>query len=419
MSKSIAFYATVFFLIFPALFNGNTSAQQLLDPAAVYEPATENQFLPGARAAGMGGSQIASGDDGSVLWYNPALLTRIRNTELSGSLSHQRFLNSTAVNGSPSPDARVTNTNFGGLWAIFPVPTETGGLSLGFGVNRVRSFDRIFRYETGGAFPTQAGEDENGSLWAWSFGGGIEVSPKASLGLSVDIFDGTDEYSYFEDYYDPYEGQNVSYTKNITDEYSGVSGKVGASYQASNALTLGLVLGLPASITVDQVSDEILIGPGAFQDYTQTSYRYTLPFSFGFGGMITMNDLSFSGDISYLDYTQLEYKSGFADLARANMTVKEYYDDVLNYHIGGEYFVRNADLRLRAGYYSQPIPFNGYPVDTDPNYFTFGAGLLVEKAFNIDGALIIGKYEREDPNINSVEDYDIQRFLMTVSYRIR
>ena len=170
--KSCALMA---FIFFTGLFS-ISSAQQLLDPLEVYEPATESQFLPGGRASGMGGAQIAAGDDGSALWYNPALLTRIRNTELSGTLSHQRVTNNTTGNsGIRIPESRfvnteasVNNTNLGGLWAIFPVPAEQGGVTLGFSVNRVRSFDRIFRYQVTGdlASSVRAGEDESGSLWA-------------------------------------------------------------------------------------------------------------------------------------------------------------------------------------------------------------------------------------------------------------
>jgi long-subunit fatty acid transport protein len=394
-----------------------SSAQQLLDPFDVYESATENQFLPGGRAAGMGGAQIAAGDDGSALWYNPALLTRIRNTELSGTLSHQRLTNSTTLARRNSPEAKVNNTSFGGLWAIFPVPAEQGGLTLGFSINRVRSFDRIFRLNTDQPFAPTAGEDENGSLWAWSFGGAVEVSPKASLGVSVDIFDGTDNYSYFEYSFGPTD-EPISYTHSIIDEYTGISGKIGANYQASNELNLGVVIGFPTSLTVDQTSDEFQVGPGAFEDHSLASYRYTLPFTFGVGAMVRLNDLSITGDATYVDYTQLKYRSGFPDLARANLTAMQYYDDVLNFHLGTEYFVRSADLRLRAGIFGQPIPFNGLPVETEPFYFTLGAGLLVERVFNIDMAFMSGLYEREDPTLGSSEEYSTQRFLMTVSYRI-
>ena len=65
------------------------------DASTVYEMATENSIFAGVRAAGMGGAQLAAADDGSALWYNPALLTRIRRLELSGSLNYQRFFNRT------------------------------------------------------------------------------------------------------------------------------------------------------------------------------------------------------------------------------------------------------------------------------------------------------------------------------------
>jgi len=401
-------------------FSANISAQQLLDPLLVYEPATENQFMPGGRAAGMGGAQIAAGDDGSALWYNPALLTRIRNIELSGTLSHQRFVNSTNYRGYASSEARVNNTSFGGLWAMYPVPTEQGGLTLGFSVNRVRSFDRIFRYFNGSfIFPETGGEDENGSLWAWSFGGGIEISPKASVGLSVDILDGTDDYSNFASYRDPVDGP-IEYSLNITDEYAGISGKIGGVYQASNSLSLGAVIGLPTSISIEQQSSEFLDSAGVrYEDYDGASYRYTLPFWFGMGAMLSFADLSIAGDISYVDYTQLRYKSGFADLSRANLTAMEYYNDAVNLHVGVEYLVRTADLRLRAGYFRQPSPFNWFPVNTQPHYFTLGAGILIDRTINLDLALLAGSFEREDRDINTIEEYDTQRFLMTVSYRIK
>jgi len=396
----------------------SAGAQQLLDPLVVYEPATENQILPGGRAAGMGGAQIAAGDDGSAIWYNPALLTRIRNTELSGTLTHQRFANNTSMPLGSVPEANVSNTSLGSLWAMFPVPTERGGLTVGLAVNRVRSFDRIFRY-TSGTGPSQAvgGEDESGSLWAWSFGGAVEISPRSSLGLSLDIFDGHDDYSYF--YESPMDG-GLQEENNIYDEYTGISGKIGVSYVATNNLNLGAVIGFPASISIDQKSDFYSYSGGGFtEDHTVASYRYTLPFWLGLGASVNLRDFTLAVDLSYVDYTQLEYWSGIQDLARANMTVKEYYDDVLNIHLGAEYLIRAADIRLRAGYYNQPIPFTGFPVEKNPNFLTIGAGFLIDRAVNLDLAFQSGIWERSDPAIGSDEEYSAQRFLATISYRIK
>ncbi len=409
-----------------ALLPSLASAQFLLDPLDVYEPATENHFVPGARAAGMGGAQIAAGDDGSAIWYNPALLTRIRNPEISGSLTHQKVGNTTSLNLNRALDSDLSSTGFGGGWAMFPVPTERGGLTLGLAVNRVRSFDRIFRYSpTPGWFddPSRVGwgggEDESGSLWAWSFGGSIEVSPRASVGLALEIYDGHDDYSLFFD--STYSGGNYHFRHSINDDYTGISGKIGATYAASNWLNLGAVIGLPASLSIDQTSDVFENGTDIddFDDHAISSYRYTLPFSFGFGAAAMFRDLTLAGDVTYLDYTQLEYWRGFEDLSQANQTVKRYYDDVVNLSLGAEYIIRPADVRLRAGYYQRPIPFSGFPVESDPRFFTLGAGFLIDRALSIDAAFLTGTWERRDPAIGSNEEYDAQRFLLTVSYRFR
>jgi long-chain fatty acid transport protein len=387
----------------------------------VYEPATENTFPVGAKATGMGGAQIASGDDGSALYYNPALLTRIKSTEISGTLTQQRFSNKTTVFGGPTPEAVLNNTGLGSLWAIFPVPTEQGGLSLGLSVNRVRGFDRIFRYSSRPDYFDNpnllgygGGEDESGSLWDWSLGGAIEVSPQASVGLSIDIYDGHDDYAAFFD--STFIGGTYHYRHNINDSYTGVSGKIGAAYEATNWLNLGAVVRFPTSFTIDQnYSTE---DNGSF-DSGSDSYRYTLPFSFALGGAVDYADFELASDISFIDYSQLSYKRGFPDLTEADRLVREYNNSVLSFHLGAQYLIRPADVTLRAGYYSEPFAFQGYPVIQNPRFYTFGAGILIDKTANVDLAFVTGSWERQDPSIGSDENYSTQRFLATVSFRIK
>ncbi len=395
----------------------NSVSQSLI----VYEPATENTFPVGAKATGMGGAQIAAGDDGSALFYNPALLTRIRNTEISGTLTQQRFSNKTTIFGSPTPEAVLNNTGLGSLWAIFPVPTEQGGLSLGLSVNRVRGFDRIFRYSSRPDFFANpnlpgygGGEDESGSLWDWSIGGAIEVSPKTSVGVAIDIYDGHDDYASFFD--STFIGGMYHFRQNIDDSYTGISGKIGASYQAANWLNLGAVVRFPTSFSIDQNSS--IDDNGSF-DNRRSSYRYTLPFSFGLGGAFDYADLELASDVSYLDYSQLRYKRGFEDLSEADRLVRQYYDNVLSFHLGAQYLIRPADVTLRAGYYSEPFAFQGFPIVQNPRFYTFGAGILIEQTANVDLAFVTGSWERQDPTIGSDEKYSTQRFLATVSFRIR
>ncbi len=414
-------------LVLAALYS-ESSAQFFGDPLEVYESTTENGFVPGARAAGMGGAQIAAGNDGSVLWYNPALLTRIRMAEYSATLSHQRFANRTHLANGYMPDVSVNNTRLGSVWAIFPLAAYQGGVTVGISINRVKSFDRVFRYASDPVWLDDpisregwgGGEDESGGLWAWSLGGAIEISPKASAGLSLDLYDGSDDWLFFFDSTSLADSYRYSYSHNIVDSFTGISGKIGLTYNITNEFNFSSVIGLPALITVDQtsgISEEDNLGFSARYSNT-ASYKYRLPFWIGIGAMWRYTDLTLTGDIKYMDYTQMEYRSGLLELNRLNQGVKRFYNNIVTFRVGAEYFIRNMNLKLRAGYYQDPIPFQGYPIETEPRFFTFGAGLLVDRSVNIDLAYLTGLWERDDPSIRSSERYNADRLMITVSFRM-
>ncbi|MEE8417282.1 MAG: hypothetical protein V3S06_01320 [candidate division Zixibacteria bacterium] len=426
--KSGPSYMFSFAFVLVVVIASTASAQLLYDPLVVYESFTENGVLPGARAAAMGGAQIAAGMDGSALWYNPALLTRIRHSEISGTLTHQIFSNKTSLLAGARQETDVSNTRLGSLWGIFPVPTYRGGLTLGISVNRIRNFDRIFRYASSNTWlgdPTGSdgwggGEDENGSLRVWSLGGAVEISPKTSIGLSLDIYDGDDSWTFFFDSTSISDNYRYSYQHTIADDYTGISGKVGITYTVNNHLNLSGVINFPTSITIDQTSDIFEFDNQGLDeaDYSSSSYKYTLPFGFDAGAAFRYEDLTIAGDIGYTDYTQLEYRSGLFDLPGLNQTVKKYYNDIFTYHVGAEYLIRPAGVRLRAGYYQDPIAFTGFPIETEPHYFTFGAGFIIDRSINIDLAYLTGSWERDDPSISSSEKYNVQRFMVTISYRM-
>jgi len=404
------------------------AAQTQDNPLLVYEAYTENGVLPGARAAGMGGAQIAAGMDGSALWYNPALLTRIRSTELSGTLTHQRMTNETSLIGGNRQKSNLGNTRLGSLWATYPVPTYRGGLTLGVSVNRVKSFDRIFRYSSGRNWLDNpytndgwgGGEDERGNLWAISVGGALEVAPKTSVGVSLDIFDGNDDYTYFFDSTLVADNYRFKYEHTISDGYTAVSGKIGITYSASNFLNVSGIIGFPSSVTVDQTSDTYQSDNQGFSDESHgaASYRYTLPFWFGAGAALRHRGFTLTGDVSYIDYTQLEYRSGLIDMMMMNRMVGRYYQDVFTYRIGAEYIIQPSGIRVRGGYYQDPIPFTGRPIETEPHYFTVGAGFIIDNSVNLDLAFLTGTWERDDPTIGSSEKYSVKRFMVTVSYRM-
>jgi len=419
---------SMFLIFIMSSFHQLALAQTNDDYLAIYESATENGFLPGSRSAGMGGAQIAAGNDGSVLWYNPALLTRLRKSEFSATLSHQKLKNNTALISGNTFNNDVGNTRLAGLWGIYSVPVDQGGLAFGLSINRIKSFDKIFRYASDQNWFNQigtidgwgGGEDEKGGLWSYSFGGAIEISPRASLGLSVDILDGNDDWAYFFDStYTPAVYQ-YHYDHSISDDYAGITGKLGASYNVNDYLSLGAVVGFPTRLKIEQSSIISEFDSDGFDDTDQSfsKYSYTLPFWFGGGAALTIGDLTLAADMTYQDYSQIEYRSGFSDLAYYNRLAKNTYDGKFNFRVGGEYFLRPAGLKLRAGYYQEPIPYQGLPIETDPRYLTLGAGLILDRAVSLDIAYLSGLWEKDDPSIGSSEKYDIRRLLISLSFKL-
>lgn len=398
------------------------------DPGAVYEMATENNIYVGVRAAGMGGAQIAAGEDGSALWYNPALLTRVRRIELSGALTHQRFFNETKYGTVNSKQAQMNKTRLSSFWAVLPVPVEQGGLSLALSVNRVKSFDRILRLEDkAGWFETPVGdgygygEDDIGGLWAYSIGGAIEISRHTSVGASIDFFDGKDTFSRLIDEVD---GSYYYFRSNLEDSYSGYSGKVGIAYSTGPNVHLGAVIRFPTPIAVSQMYDDYQYDDGdiSITYPTEAEYEYTLPFSFGAGAAFVVRDLLIAGDIVYTDYTQIEYKSGFSSLAEANIAVKRNYRDVLAWSLGAEYFFPEWGLSLRGGINKDPIPFEYYSIDEDLMVFTAGFSYLLDRTLKMDFAVNFLNWTRYDydPDFDRLakEKFDTQRFFIGFTYRI-
>ena len=413
-------------IILGLLLPGAAFAQLGGDPSLVFEMATENNIFFGVRAAGMGGAQVAAGDDGSAVWYNPALLTRIRRLELSGSLSHQRFFNDTKLGDYANSEFQANNTRLSGLWAVLPVPVEQGGLSLAFAAGRVKSFDRLFRYETEPGWYQQpvgdgrgGGEDDLGGLWVYSAGGGLELSRYTSIGLALEIYNGSDNYALLEDQIDG--PLTTSYRMELSDSYSGYSAKVGLAYSANSALHFGATIRFPTPLTIEQSGLDLYSENGdTSTDVLNGEYKYVLPFSFGTGALVAINSLLIAGDINYCDYTQLEYKRG-VDLPVANNSVKNYYRDVLSYNLGAEYLLPRQGLTLRAGYARDPIPYLGYPVTKDLNIFTAGFGYLLDKTLKLVVAVNFLNWTREDPRflqLGTIEKYRAQRFFLGFTYRI-
>lgn len=400
-----------------------TSAQE---EVYINEVVAGNFFGVGARAMAMGGAQIAACDDGTALVYNPAALVRIKRIEVLTSLSHQKMTTETLFR-SALQERSASNTRFSGAGLVLPVPTYRGSLVFGFGVNRIKSFDKVFEYSgqfAGGDFTGL--ESESGGIYQWTLGGAIDLSPSVSCGLALNYHSGNDLYNFeFDSSYVELTGSGrYIFTSTSDDDYSGVGVKLGAMIRPNRYVTLGATVDFPTTYTVKQdwrVTEEYL-SYSPHPDYARITepgyyeYKLSVPYSLGAGMALNIDQLLLAFDVNFTDWAQMEYRSPLG-LEEENRALRENYTDVLRYHAGAEIFLPRISGKLRGGYYYDPIPFRTANVDRERHFITGGAGFLIDRVVTLDFAYVRGLWKVKDPDLLTLEEYKTDRFLLSAAYR--
>lgn len=405
----------------------NLHAQQWEQPD-VYEPSAGNFFGIGARAMGMGGAHIAVANDATALVYNPAGLARVKRIELSGGLTHQRLRNRTGffeVTKSHFNDGFLqSNTRFSSGAIVLPVPTYRGSLVFALGVNRVASFDKAVKYNN----PEKHDEVtrlESGGLYLWSFAGAIDISPDISFGGAINFWTGRYDYSMRADstYDDGYSSWGYRWDDAIKDKYSGWNLKFGVRVQPNKFLVLGGTIETPVTYTIEEdwlfLTDTLFYKPDydwvGWEEPGISEYKFTLPFSLGFGMALNFNNLILAGDLNYTDWTQMEYRR--LDVkAEANRVIKDVYKEVLRWHIGGEYLFPQIGTKFRIGYFQNPFPYESQWIKSDRHYFTGGVGFLIDQVMTVDLALVHGSWEFNNLSTDLASKYITNQIFLTTAY---
>jgi long-chain fatty acid transport protein len=408
------------------------------DGFPIAEISAGNFFGIGARGLGMGGAQIAAGMDGTALVYNPALLARIRRIEILTGMSHDRLSN----DGNSYPAWSVPDKAFDGKSKSFtrlnaldvsvPVPTYRGSAVVGFGVNRVMSFDHVFQFGHDWHMLDYSGTErgselETGGLYLYSAGGAIDLSPRLSVGGALNLYHGRDNYTW--DYYLHEQGtlsnqiESEEYSQYIESRYTGVSARVGMSANFNHNLLVGVTVESPISFAIDgEFSEDGWSYPDEFE------YELRHPFSFGAGAALSIDRLLLALDLNYTDWRQMEYTE-YANMAVANRLFDLYYRETVKLNIGAEYMLPRIGAKLRAGYVYDPIPYADFLVKNDRDFITIGAGFLIDKMMTLDIAFITGSYEYTlpDPSVGPIaglsadamfEKYSVNRLYVTTAFRL-
>lgn len=409
----------------------------------------------GVRAMGMGGAFTGIADDFSAAFWNPAGLAQIRHYEVYMSFQNNDFQND-ATQAGEATRSQVSNTRFGSLGGVAPYPVHRGSLVFAAGFNRVKDFDRNLRV-TGFSRIDSLRVDNTfvneGELASLSLAAAIDVSPALSLGLALNRSTGanksTSQFSQidsedlylerrwvatevFDDKYEPSWSATLGFLVRSSRQNprfrAGATLNTGHTHEIRYSFT-----GVPSIFGFDRIDYD----DGTFDEFSpevvEGSYQVTLPLEFGVGASYApIDDLLLAASAHFAQWSQSEYK-GDDDLGlRTNASFADQYDDLIRYHLGLEYRVPVVALDLRAGYYSDPLPFVGPrdpdsavdPIDNplinitqDRRFFTLGAGLLVDEVVQTDIAWTRGSFEQVEGELT--EEGTINRLFLGVSYRFK
>jgi long-subunit fatty acid transport protein len=392
----------------------------------------------GARAVGMGGAGLAVVDDASAALMNPAGLTRLRRIELSGGLSRSASTIDGSAFGSDF-GTDLTGTDLTALRVAYPFPTFRGSFVLALSGEQVYDFgtDFVVGYSdsfsgTEGLIVDQAEAFEaDGGVMSWNLAAAIEASENVSLGVAVSYLSGTYDQRFVwvaddEDTPSEYDG-SVRYESDATSDVSGFRATLGSLFYVNESVTCALVARTPVTLSFDgTIREEIEWYDGQTdQQVVVFEDEVTLPFSFSAGVAVTppagtaaADLVVLAADVTYTDWSETDY-AGRVFLEEGGLleSRRTAYDEALDVNLGIEVIVPTWPLRLRAGYMSRPVAYQGLDIDSDRSYFTLGAGLLVDTIFSIDVAWLKGGYERSGPDFDYSEATDESAFIVEAAYR--
>ncbi|MBN2543861.1 hypothetical protein JXI42_13460 [bacterium] len=377
----------------------------------------------GARAMGMGGSQIAIAGDYSAVYWNPAQLAYMKRIEISGGLTFNRIENNTTYEGY-STEESSNRARLNSLGFVIPVPTTRGGLAFGLGYNRLQNFDRIFKFR----YPVEGDvglERKSGGLYAISLASGIQIAPIMSVGLNFELWGGENNYSWdYENYYpdDEIISREI-FEDNFKYKYSGFSARMGMTLTPHKIIRLGAVITFPAGFTIDEegtMKTDTLFRSGDeayYEDYGYVeAYKISLPFRFSLGTAILLPYFTTSFDVTYIDWAQMEYKEPSWALSN-NKYIPQNYRSVLKYNIGVEAVIPYTMVKLRGGYRNDPVPYTGNTIVKDRQYFTGGIGVLISDLVSLDAAAVFGNYEIDHKSAELSESYKLTDIFLNMAYR--
>jgi hypothetical protein len=293
----------------------------------------------------------------------------------------------------------------------------------------------------------QSGETlAEGDINTWSFAGAVEVAKNVFVGGSVNFNTGTykRDREYYEDdiqnYYteptDPNDeftaGFKTFFVQDIIDwDVSGWDAEFGFLYDFVNFISLGATIKLPTKYTIKErfyVNAEAEYSNNfsyvAEPVDSRIEYNISTPYEISIGASVNLLIALVSAQIDYIDYTQMKFSGGLTPdvVGNNNKNIKDNFQPVLNYHLGGELTIPFTEIRVRAGVMYLPSPYEGDPSEFDKIYLNAGAGFVAGDSFAVDAVYSYGFWDTIGDNYGAdlsrtYQKIDTHSVYLTTSFK--
>ncbi len=368
----------------------------------------------GARAQGMGGAFIAVADDATAASWNPAGLIQLEKPELSlvGAYIDRRADFTSDID--PEIDNSVDDGRSELNYASAALPVAWGrNMVFALTFQQLYDFDRSFHHALD--FSDNAGLDlvqqidfeQTGSVRALGIAGAIEITPRFSLGVTLNIW--TDELGWDNGWREHYRvrsngtltGAPVAIDTDIEDRFEkfrGINANLGALWETDGWGRWGIVIKTPFKATLAHrftfqstetvgapVDSVVVSGPIVVEEEVELK----MPLSFGIGWSRRFGDAwTLALDVSrtlWDDYTLIDGQGVEFSPIDGRLKSQSQVDPTTHVRLGAEYALLlpryRLALPLRAGLFYDPEP--GEAGARDFYGLALGAGLS-RRRFSLD-----------------------------------
>lgn len=384
-STAIACLAALAFIAFSATTYGFTIFEQV-GLASAPQPVGS-----GARALGMGGAFTAVADDATAASWNPAGLIQVERPEISLVGAHVTRKETFSSDTNPEIDnsSTVSDNNINYASASFPFHWHRN-MVVSLNYQRLFDFQREFDYQRTTTAPgvdlnQQIAYQQDGYISAVGLAGAIELTPRLSLGATINIW--TDELGYdngwTENYHEAATGSQagvpVAIETTIQDRYEafrGINFNLGLLWDTGAWGTLGAVVKTPFTATIQhrfRFNQTTTYGQPLDEGHTtgpitvEEEVELDMPISYGLGWSRRFGDLFTLGiDIYRTEWGDYSLTNGqgeaFSPIDGRPKSESD-VDATTSVRLGAEYLIVNPQhqlvIPLRAGLFYDPEPNEG------------------------------------------------------------